>query len=113
MLAWLIRRLFHGGVRSKRGTISLGEVGQLARAGPVVWILIQEKTRLEYLAAKEEYERFRTRRAYKQLTERFLQLQSTNAIITSLINEYQLERLSVPAVKPSPSTEPLEARRSA
>jgi hypothetical protein len=113
MLAWLIRRLFRAGIRSKRGRIRLGEVGQLARAGPAVWILTQEKARLEYLAAKEEYERFKTRRAYKQLTDRFLQLQSTNAIITSLINEHRLEQMLVGALNASPSTEPREARRSA
>jgi hypothetical protein len=113
MLAWLIRRLFRGGVRSKRGTISLGEVGKLARAGPAVWILTQEKARLDYLVAKEEYERLRTRRAYKGFLDRLLQLQSTNAIITSLINEHQLEQMLVQPRKALPSAETVDARRSA
>src|SRR5947209_15690322 len=95
MLAWLIRRVFRAGIRSKRGVIDLGEMGKLARSGPAVWILTQEKARLDYLAAKEEYLRVKTRRAYKRFTDRLLQLQSTNAIITSLINEHTLEQMLV------------------
>src|SRR5437868_13221743 len=113
MLAWLIRRLFRAGIRSKRGVIDLGEMGELARSGPAVWILTQEKARLDYLAAKEEYERFKTRRAYKRFTDRLLQLQSTNAVITSLINEHTLEQMLLQAPKDSPSTMRSDARRSA
>jgi hypothetical protein len=104
MLAWLIRRVFRAGIRSKRGVIDLGEMGKLARSGPGVWILTQEKARLDYLAAKEEYERYKTRRLYKRFTDRLLQLQSTNAVITALINEHTLEQLLVqaPAAAPGP-----------
>ena len=104
MLAWLIRRLFRAGVRSKRGVIDLGEMGKLARSGAGVLILTQEKARLDYLAAKEEYERVKTRRAYKRFIDRLLQLQSTNAIITALINENWLEQMLA---------EKVDARRSA
>jgi hypothetical protein len=109
MLAWLMRRLFRAGIRSKRGVIDLGEMGKLARSGPAVWILTQEKARLEYLAAKEEYERLRTRRGYKRFMDRLLQLQSTNALITSLINEHQLEQM----LKTSLSSRVADVRRSA
>jgi hypothetical protein len=109
MLAWLIRRVFRAGVRSKRGVIDLGEMGKLARSGLAAWLLTQEKARLEYLAAKEEYERTKTRRAYKRFTDRFLQLQSTNAVITSLINEHTLEQMIVQSLGP----ETANARRSA
>jgi hypothetical protein len=84
-------------------------MGKLARSGPAVWILTQEKARLEYLAAKEEYERLRTRRGYKRFMDRLLQLQSTNALITSLINEHQLEQM----LKTSLSSRVADVRRSA
>jgi hypothetical protein len=113
MLAWLMRRLFRAGIRSRRGVIDLGEMGKLGRSGPAVWILTQERARLEYLAAKEEYERVRTRRGYKRFMDRLLQLQSTNAIITSLVNEHQLELLLMQSRKSSPHGEPADARRSA
>src|SRR5881227_1482953 len=113
MLAWLIRRVFRAGIRSKRGMIDLGEMGKLARADPGVWILTQEKARLEYLAAKEEYERCKTGRAYKRFTDRLLQLQSTNAVITSLINEHTLEQILLQAPQTSLSTTRSDARRSA
>ena len=113
MLAWLIRRVFRAGIRSKRGMIDLGEMGKLARSGPAVWILTQEKARLEYLAAKEAYERVKTRRAYKRLTDRLLQLQSTNAVITSLINEHTLEQVLLQPPRTWPTTERADAGRSA
>ncbi len=113
MLAWLMRRLFRAGIRSKRGVIDLGGMGKFARSGPAVWILTQEKARLDYLAAKEEYERVKTRRAYKRFMDRLLQLQSTNALITSLINEHWLEQMLLPALKASPSADKADARRSA
>jgi hypothetical protein len=113
MLAWLIRRFCRTGIRSKRGLIDLGEMGKLARSGPAVWILTQEKARLEYLAAKEEYERFKTRRAYKRFTDRFLQLQSTNAVITALINEHTLEQMLLSQPQTPPPAERAGARRSA
>lgn len=113
MLAWLIRRVFRAGIRSKRGVIDLGAMGKLARSGPAVWILTQEKARLDYLAAKEEYERFKTRRAYKRFTDRLLQLQSTNAVITALINEHTLEQMLLRPLQTSPSAGTADVRRSA
>src|SRR5437588_1018318 len=113
MLAWLIRRVFRAGIRSKRGVIDLGEMGKLARSGPAVWILTQEKARLDYLAAKEEYERFRTRRAYKRFADRLLHLQSTNAVITALINEHTLEQMLLQPLGTSARSDQADVRRSA
>jgi hypothetical protein len=110
MLAWIARQLFRAGVRSKRRRIDLGEMGKLGRGDPAVWILTQERSRLEYLAAKEEYERSRSRRAYKHFADRLLQLQSTNAIITALINEHTLEHILLHEQADSAAT---GARRSA
>ena len=110
MLAWLVRRLFRAGVRSKRRRIDLGEMGKLGRGDPGVWILTQERARLEYVAAKEQYERSRTRRAYKHFADRLLQLQSTNAIITALINEHTLDQMLLQA---QANSVPAGARRSA
>jgi hypothetical protein len=111
MLAWLVNRLCRAGARSKRKkTIDLGEMGKLGRGDPGVWILTQERARLEYLAAKEEYERSKTWRAYKRLADRLLQLQSTNAIITALINEHTLEQMLLQA---QANGLPVGARRSA
>src|SRR5260370_32062170 len=64
MLAWLWRRVSRAGIRSKRGKVDLGQVGKLARSGPAVWILTQEKAPLDYLASKEEFERVKTKRAF-------------------------------------------------
>jgi hypothetical protein len=93
MLYWLLKRVLRRGLKSQRGILRLGELADLARADASAWFLTQEKARLEYLAAKEEYERTRTWRAFQHLLERFLQLQSTNAVIGSLINEHLLEQL--------------------
>lgn len=113
MLAWLRRRLSRAGFRSKRGTLNLGEIGKLARSDPAVWILTQERARLDYLAAKEEYERCKTRRAYQRAMDRLLQLQSTNAIVTALINEQTLEQMLRPSLEAVTPAEPAGARRNA
>jgi hypothetical protein len=102
--------MFRAGVRSKRRRIDLGEMGKLGRGDPAVWILTQERARLEYLAAKEQYEHSRTRRAYKHFADRLLHLQSTNAIITALINEHTLDQMLHQA---QANSAPAGARRSA
>jgi len=93
MFYWLLQRVLRRGFRSKRGILRLGDLADLARADASAWFLTQEKARLEYLAAKEEYESSRTWRAFQRTLEELLQLQSTNAVIQSLINEHTLERL--------------------
>jgi hypothetical protein len=108
MIYWLLRRVLRRGFRSKRGILRLGELADLARADASAWFLMQEKARLEYLAAKEEYERSRTWRAFQRTLEELLQLQSTNAVIQSLINEHALEQL---AAKSKRSTDPESAAR--
>ena len=113
MLAWLWRRVSRAGIRSKRGKVDLGQVGKLARSGPAVWILTQEKARLDYLASKEEFERVKTKRAFKRAMDRLLQLQSTNAIITSLINEHTLDQMLSKSLPSCQTSETADARRSA
>jgi hypothetical protein len=113
MWAWFRKRLSRAGIQSKRAPIPIGDMGRFVRSGPAAWILMQEKARLHYLAAKEEYERCKTRRTYKRLTDRLLQLQSTNAIITSLLNEHLLEQLIVHARKSSSKEKMADARGEA
>ena len=100
MLYWLLERVLHRGFKSQRGILRLGELADLARTDRSAWFLTQEKARLDYLAAKETYEKTGTWRAFQGVLERLLQLQSTNAIIQSLINEHLLEQLAAPSSEP-------------
>src|SRR5262249_61726542 len=93
MLFWLLELVWRRGYRSRRGVIPLGQVEDLARSGTAAWALAQEKARLEYLAAKERYEKQRSWRNFQHMMERLLQLQSTNAIIQSLIHEHLLAQM--------------------
>ena len=95
MIYWLLKRVLFRGFKSKRGILGLGQVEQLARSGKAAWLLAQEKARLDYLLAKEHYERSRSWRSFTWLIENLLQLYSTNAVIQSLIHEHLLEHLVV------------------
>jgi hypothetical protein len=112
MIYWLLERVFHRGFSSQKGILGLGQMDQLARSGTAAWALAQEKARLEYLAAKENYEKRPTWDSFSLTMERLLQLQSTNAIIQSLINEYLLDQMMIRA-KDSAAEEPPAARRCA
>jgi hypothetical protein len=89
----MLERLLRRGFRSRRGLYSLGGMENLARSGAAAWVIAQEKARLEYLAAKEDYEKRRTWRSFQRVLERLLQLHSTNALVQSLIQEQFLEQL--------------------
>jgi hypothetical protein len=93
VIYWLLERILRRGFRSRRGILPLGELDTLARSNTASLVLAQEKARLEFLAAKEDYEKFRSWRAFERLLERLLQLYSTNAVIQALINEHTLEQL--------------------
>ena len=67
---------------------------------------------LEYLAAKEQYERQRSWRSFQHLMERLLQLQSTNAIIQSLMQERLLEQMTAGAA-PDDSADVVSKTRGA
>ncbi len=111
MIEWLFNYLLRRGFKSRRGIVRLGELENLARSGTGAWALAQEKSRLEYLAAKECFEKTQSGPDFERVAISLLQLVSTNAIVQSLINEHLLEQLVAAS---APKAEPgLQARRSA
>jgi hypothetical protein len=107
MIHWLFNYLLRRGFKSRREIIRLGRLEELARSGTGAWALTQEKARLEYLAAKECFDKTRSGPDFERVIISLLQLTSTNAVVQALINEHMLELL--PA-KPSSQNEP-NARR--
>jgi hypothetical protein len=102
MLSRFWNRLFGHRPRSRRDIVKLGPaLEDLARAGVAGWLVAQEQARLDYLAAKETYERSGSRRALRRARERLLSLQSTSAVIQSLLNEHALERLAAAEEAPA------------
>lgn len=99
MFKQLWRRVFRRAGLEPPIVIQLGELETLARAGPAAWLLAQEKARLEFLSAQASAKH-----------ERLLQLQATNALVQSLVNEYHLERMI--AETPAVDAEDCAVRRS-
>jgi hypothetical protein len=107
MLRWLFRRLFGErfkswflnhviltrGLESRRGFADVEKLEDVACQGTAAWLLTQEKARLHFVEAKEAYCRQRTWPAFELLLESLIKLQSTNALVQSLLNEHALERL--------------------
>jgi hypothetical protein len=93
MMYWLLERVLRRGFRSRKGSLKLGQLENLARSGTGVWAMTQEKARQDYLEAKETFDQTRSWRAFEAMMERLLQLHSTNAIIQALINEHLLHQL--------------------
>lgn len=93
MFAWLCRRVFGSGLLSQRGLASLEKLDDLARSGAAAWLLAQERARLAFLAAKEQYEARGSWSDLGTLFTQFIQLHSTNAVVASLLNEHAAERL--------------------
>jgi hypothetical protein len=93
VLFFLWKRFFKRSFDSQRGFINVGPIADLARSRPASLLMVQEKARLDYLAAKETHVRSGSSSTFELMMERLLQLQSTNAIIQSLLNEHHLERL--------------------
>jgi len=89
----LWRRLFRHALQSPHDIAHLGALEDLARSGPAAWLMAQEKSRLEYLAAKDLFVRTGRSDAFDRLLECLLQLQSTSAVVQALLNEHYLERL--------------------
>jgi hypothetical protein len=106
MLNWLLEQLFRRGFDSRRGSLYLKDMENLARAGAASWLLSQERARLDYLAAKEAYCNSGTWSSFQRMLERLLKLSSTNALVHSLLNEQMLERRITETAEPA-------ARRSA
>jgi hypothetical protein len=93
MLNFILRVLFRRGLESFRGTVDLSEIKILARSAPAAWILVQEKARVDFVQAKDAYLQKGSLVGLGRVLARLLRLQSTNAIIASLLNEHQIERL--------------------
>ena len=93
MLFFLWKRFFKRSFDSQRGFIDIGPITDLARSGPASLLMVQERARLDYLAAKEAHIRSGSSTTFEAMLERLLHLQSTNSIVHSLLNEHQLERL--------------------
>jgi hypothetical protein len=110
MVRWLIKRIFRRGFHAQREALPLGALEELARGGTAAWLLAQERARLDYLAAQEDYTKSGSWAALGRLLVRLLRLSSTNALVQSLLNEHALERQLTLARKETPS---VPARRSA
>src|SRR5438128_803152 len=110
MIYWLLQHVLRRGFKSRRGNVRMGEVEDLARSGTAAWALAQERARLQYLAAKENYEKHRSWRDFEQMMERLLQLHSTNALVQALINEHLLAQMIVNSPDPSQTPATLAAR---
>jgi|GEM_PF-3150205 len=113
MIYWFLKYILRRGFRSKRGIIRLGQLENPARSGTGALVLAQEKVRLEYLSAKENFDRSKSWPDFERAMISLLQLTSTNAVIQSLINEHLLELLHANSHKSaeSPPAQPL--RKSA
>ena len=109
----LLERILRRGMRSQKGVLGLGQMENLARSGMACWVLAQEKARLDYLDAKETYQKRPTWGAFENMMERLLQLQSTNALVQSLMNEYLLNQMLAKTLPHSALPESAEARRCA
>ncbi len=101
MFKRLWRRVFRRAGLEPPIVIQLGELEVLARSGPAAWLLAQERARLDFLAAQA---RAKTggEQAQDAMLEKLIQLQATNALVQSLVNEYHLEWMV--AELPEPET---------
>jgi hypothetical protein len=84
-------RLFRKPVVWQRSIVELRELGELARTGLSGLLLAQEKARLDFVRAREMHQRNPSRFHHDRMTESLLQLQGTNAVVQSLLNERELE----------------------
>jgi|SRR6516162_3370006 hypothetical protein len=88
-------RLFRKPVVWQRSIVETRELGELARAGHSGLLLAQEKARLDFVHAREMHRRNPSRIHQDRMMDSLLQLQATNAVVQSLLNERALEdRLS-------------------
>jgi hypothetical protein len=100
MLQWLMRRFMRRPVIWQRSIVELRDLEALARAGLAGMLLAQEKARLDFISAQEAHRCHPSGASAERQHERLLQLQATNAVVQSLLNEHHLERL-LAAVPPS------------
>jgi len=107
MFYWLFERVFRRAFRSPKDVIPMGQLEALARAGTAGWLMAQEQARLRYVEAQETYQKRPHWAAFEVMMKRLLELQSTNAVVQSLLNEHFLNQLLLKA------PEIVEARKSA
>jgi hypothetical protein len=93
MFYWLFERVFRRAFKSRKDVLLLGELEALARAGTAGWLMAQEHARLRYLAAMESYQKLPHWGGFEVLMKRLLELQSTNAVVQSLLNEHSLNQV--------------------
>jgi hypothetical protein len=108
----ILKLICRKGLASQRGVSPLSQLDCLARSGSAAWLLAQERARLDFLAAKEAYNNSGAWRDFFKMLERLLQLNATNAIVSSLLNEHAIERL-LAAGQDCRKAEPTPLRKSA
>ena len=99
----VMKTLFRFWFDSERGIMHLQEMESLGHTGVAGWLLAQERARLDYIAAKDAMIQRGAWRGLPTVWQRLWQLQSTNAIVQSLLNEHQMERLLARAKKANKS----------
>jgi hypothetical protein len=92
VLARLWDRFFGRRVSWQRSIVQLRDLEALARLGLAGMLLAQEKARLEFTRAREDFERSSSRAARDRVDECLTRLQATNAVVQSLLNEHCLEQ---------------------
>jgi len=92
VLTKLWHRLFGRQVVWQRSIVELGDLDALARTGLAGMLLAQEKSRLEFTRAWEDFERSSSQSARNRVDGCLARLQATNAVVQSLLNEHSLEQ---------------------
>ena len=92
MFARLWHRFFGRRVSWQRSIVQLRDLEALARLGLAGMLLAQEKARLDFTRAREEFERDSSRAARDRVDEGLSRLQATNAVVQSLLNEHSLDQ---------------------
>jgi hypothetical protein len=111
MLYWLFERVLRRAFKSRKDVLVLDELESLARAGTAGWLMAQEQARLRYLAAMEKYQELPHWGAFEVMMKRLLELQSTSAVVQSLLNEHFLNQLLLKSA--DLKTAPAETRKVA
>ena len=84
-------RLFRKPVVWQRSMVELAGLNDLARTGLAGLLLAQEKARLNFVRAREAQQRNPSRTNHDLMQDSLLNLQATNAVVQSLLNERVLE----------------------
>jgi hypothetical protein len=92
VLTWFWDRLFGRRVEWQRSIVQLRDLEALARTGLAGMLLAQEKARLDFTRAREDFERLSSRAARDRADHCLTRLQATNAVVQSLLNEHCLEQ---------------------